>query len=127
MTAEHNRVLVVEDNENNMILMRYTLERGGYEVVPALTGEEGVRLCAENKYAFIIMDILLPGIDGLECTRQIRAGGKNQETPIIAMTSMAMTGDRETILAAGCDGYIEKPFDPLTVLAQIQEILSQLR
>lgn len=117
------KVLVVEDNAENLRLITYALERRGYEVITAGTGEEGVELAKKEKPFFIIMDILLPGIDGSEATRRIRASEVDREIPIIAMTSYAMLGDREKTLASGCNGYIEKPIDPLTVVDRIHEII----
>ncbi|NTU42953.1 MAG: response regulator [Nitrospirales bacterium] len=117
------KVLVIEDNGNNLKLITYTLKRSGYEVISAETGEKGIEMaCAESPF-FIIMDINLPGIDGIETTRRIRASQGDREIPIIAMTSYAMAGDRKTIMAAGCNGYIEKPIDPLTVMDKIHEII----
>lgn len=117
------RVLIVEDNKDNLQIITYALQRAGYEVVAAENGLEGVAKALETRPFFIIMDINLPGIDGIEATRQIRASQISGSTPIVAITSYAMTGDREKIMAAGCNGYIEKPFDPLTVVAQIHKFI----
>jgi len=117
------KVLVIEDNEDNLKLMTYALQRSGYEVVPAATGEGGIELALKEKPFFIIMDINLPGIDGIETTRRIRSSEIDGEIPIIAMTSHAMVGNRERIMAAGCNGYIEKPIDPLTIVDKIHEII----
>lgn len=117
------RVLVIEDNGDNLRLITYVLERAGYSVVAAATGEDGVKKALDGNFAFIVMDIQLPGIDGFEATRRIRASHGDDGIPIIAMTSYAMRGDREKALAAGCRGYIEKPIDPLTVLAEIEKII----
>jgi CheY-like chemotaxis protein len=116
-------VLVVEDNKDNLQIITYALQRSDYEVISAETGEQGVELAVARRPFFIIMDINLPGIDGIEATRQIRASGANGSIPIIAITSYAMRGDREQIMAAGCNGYIEKPFDPLTIVAQMHKII----
>jgi len=113
------RVLVIEDNMDNMRLITYALQKGGYEVVPAETGEEGVTLAIRERPYFIIMDINLPGIDGLEATRRIRASGAGGAVPIIAITSFAMYGDRSKVLEAGCTAYFEKPIDPLTIVERI--------
>lgn len=117
------KVLVVEDNQDNMRLITYALEHAGYEVIPAGTGEEGVELAIRERPFFIIMDINLPGIDGLEATRRIRASGANDHVPIIAITSFAMYGDRDKILAAGCTAYFEKPIDPLTIVGKIHAVI----
>lgn len=120
------RVLVVEDNADNLELIRLILVRSGYEVLTALTGEEGVVLALNERPDFILMDINLPGIDGLEATRQIRASESNGSIPIIAITSYAMRGDMEQILAAGCNGYFEKPIDPLRIMDDIHAILRRM-
>ncbi len=109
-------VLVVEDNADNLQIITYALQRDGYEVISAETGEDGVDMAIANLPFFIIMDINLPGIDGIEATRRIRASKSDGTIPIIAITSYSMRGDREKMMAAGCTGYFEKPFDPLTIV-----------
>jgi len=121
------KVLVVEDNKDNLRLISYALRRGGYEVVAAETGEEGAELARRETPLFIVMDIALPGIDGLETTRRIRESEAGSKVPVIAITSHAMPGDRQRILAAGCDGYLEKPIDYLTVVQTIHSILEGLK
>lgn len=116
-------VLVVEDNKDNLQIISYALQRAGYEVLAAETGEQGVAMAIARRPFFIVMDINLPGIDGIETTRRIRAAEIDGTIPIVAITSYAMRGDRERILAAGCNGYFEKPFDPLTIVAQIHKII----
>jgi CheY-like chemotaxis protein len=120
------RVLMVEDNADNLELIRLILVRSGYEVLTALTGEEGVALALSEHPDFILMDINLPGIDGLEATRRIRASESNGSIPIIAITSYAMRGDMEQILAVGCNGYFEKPIDPLRIMDDIHAILRRM-
>ncbi len=117
------RVLVVEDNRDNLDLIGYALKRAGYEVIAAETGEKGVALAIKEKPCFILMDINLPGIDGLEATRRIRNSEADGDIPIIAITSYAMRGDMQKVLAAGCNGYFEKPIDPLTITEQIHNLL----
>ena len=117
------RILVVEDNETNIYLISFILRKNGYEVTEARTGEEGVKLAIKDKPDLIIMDIQLPGIDGLEATRKIRESKVDGEIPIIALTSYAMTGDRERALKAGCTGYIEKPINPDTFISEIKKYL----
>jgi len=117
------RILVVEDNEKNMYLMRYILKSAGYGVIEAGSGEEGVELAIKEKPDLVIMDIQLPGIDGLEATRRIRESEAGGKIPIIAVTSYAMAGDRDRILKGGCTGYIEKPIDPETFLSEIEKHL----
>jgi len=119
------KVLVVEDNKDNLRLITYALERYGYEVVSAETGERGVELALSEHPFFIVMDINLPGIDGYETTRRIRASEANGNIPIIAITSYAMAGDMDRILAAGCTGYFEKPIDPLTIIEKIHALLRE--
>jgi len=116
-------VLVVEDNPDNQQIISYALQRAGYKVIAAETGEKGVELAIANHPGLILMDINLPGIDGIEATRRIRASDADGSVPIVAITSYAMRGDREKIMAAGCNGYFEKPFDPVTIVAQIHQLL----
>lgn len=115
-------VLVIEDNINNMRLITKLLLFHGYEVVKATSGEEGVKLAIDLKPDLILMDIKLPGIDGLETTKRIRASGADDNVPIIAITSFAMAGDREKYLKEGFTGYLEKPIDPYTIIKNIKEI-----
>ena len=117
------KVLVVEDNSDNLQIITYALKRSGYEVIAAATGEEGVELAIREKPFFIIMDIDLPGIDGLEATKRIRRSEADGNIPIIAITSFALRGDMEKVLEAGCNGYFEKPIDPLTIVNKIHKLL----
>jgi len=118
-------VLVVEDNEDNMALISFILEKTGYRVLKATRGEQGVALAIQHLPDFIILDIQLPDIDGLEVARRIRASPADGLIPIIAMTSYAMLGDREALLAAGCNGYIEKPIEAGRVVRQIRAIIGE--
>ena len=117
------RILVVEDNEKNMYLIGFILRNNSYEVIEAHTGEEGVELAKKEKPDLVLMDIQLPGIDGLETTRRIRESEVDSETPIVALTSYAMTGDKEKALNAGCTGYLEKPINPETFMTDIEKYL----
>ena len=117
------RILVVEDNETNMYLIRFILEKSGYEVIEAEEGTTGVELAIKEKPDLILMDIQLPDINGLEATKRIRASEADDDIPIIALTSFAMAGDREKALAAGCTGYIEKPINPGTFISEIEKYL----
>ena len=117
------KILVVEDNKINMYLSCRILKSSGYEVIEARSGEEGVELAIKEKPDLIIMDIQLPGIDGLETTKRIRESEANGEIPIIALTSYAMAGDRKKALKAGCTGYIEKPINPETFISEIKKFL----
>lgn len=118
-----NKVLVIEDNQDNLRLITYALERSGYEVIATGTGEEGVELAIRELPFFIVMDINLPGIDGLEATRRIRSSKADGTIPIIAITSFAMYGDRDKVLEAGCTAYFEKPIDPLTIVEKIHAVI----
>jgi CheY-like chemotaxis protein len=117
------RILVVEDNGTNMYLIGFILRKNGYEVLEAVTGEEGVELAIKEKPDLILMDIQLPGMDGLEATERIRESEADGEIPIVALTSYAMTGDRERALNAGCTGYIEKPINSETFMVEIEKYL----
>lgn len=120
------KVLVIEDNADNLRLIRYALQRAGYQVIAAEQGLRGVELAVSERPDFIIMDINLPDIDGLEATRRIRMSNAGSSIPIIAVTSYAMAGDMDHVLAAGCNGYFEKPIDPLTIVDRIHDLLEDL-
>ncbi len=113
------KILVVEDNEQNRYLMQYMLEKNGFSVVIGQSGAEGIAMALGERPDLILMDIQLPDMDGLEVTRRIRASEADGKIPIIAVTSFAMAGDREKALAAGCNGYIEKPINPETFLTEV--------
>jgi len=127
MNMPGKRVLIVEDNADNMELITFILENYGHQTIRAVDGLSGVTAAEIERFDFIILDIQLPDIDGTEVLRRVRAEGRNRQTPIIAMTSYAMSGDRESLMAAGCDGYIEKPIDPTLVIDQINAILEKHR
>lgn len=118
--------LVIEDNENNMVLMTRLLEKAGYRTLWAPTGKQGFEMALEQKPDFIILDIQLPDIDGLEVLHKIRTSEIGDTIPVIAVTSFAMAGDRERLLAAGCDEYIEKPIDPRRVISQIRHAIGEI-
>ena len=117
------RVLVVDDNESNIHLIRYILQRGGYEVIEARDGYEGVKLAVKEKPDLILMDIQLPGMDGLEATQRIRESEANGDIPIIALTSFAMPADKDKAMAAGCTSYIPKPIDVNHFITEIEKYL----
>ncbi|MCB2180676.1 MAG: response regulator [Desulfobulbaceae bacterium] len=119
-------VLVVEDNQDNLELISIALRRSGYKVISAETGEMGVEITLRKRPYFVVMDIDLPGIDGFEATRRIRASKANGDIPIIAITSFAMRGDKEKIMAMGCNAYFEKPINPLTIVDDIEKIVQEL-
>lgn len=116
-------VLVVEDQEDNRRIMRDLLTSGGYEVMEAVTGEEGVAAAESHRPDLILMDIQLPGVDGYEATRQIKANPDLHHIPIIVVTSYALSGDDVKAYEAGCDDYVSKPFSPRELLAKIREYL----
>ena len=117
------RILVVEDHEENRRILRLLLTKAGFELIEAETGEDGVRLAATERPDLILMDIQLPGLDGYEATRQIKADPALRTIPIIAVTSYALSGDDQKALAAGCDAYVTKPFSPRALLGKIREYL----
>ena len=117
-------VLVVEDNEANQLLARCVLEREGYRVEVAGAADEALEKVGEKVPNLILMDIQLPGQDGLSLTRLLKASPSTANVPIIALTADAMMGDREATIAAGCAGYIAKPIDTTKFGDQIREILA---
>ena len=117
-------ILIVEDEPRNLKLLRDLLQRFGYEILEASDGEQGVKLAGEKIPDMILMDIMMPKMDGLEATRIIKADEKTKHIPIIALTSYAMKGDREKTIEAGCDGYIAKPIDIKEVLKAIEHYLT---
>jgi CheY-like chemotaxis protein len=114
-----NRVLVIEDNEQNMYLIHFLLEANGHTVIEAMNGPDGIERAQDANPDIILLDIQLPGMDGYEIARIIRKTPGLEQIPIIAVTSYAMAGDREKILAAGATDYIEKPINPATFVKQI--------
>lgn len=114
-------ILVIEDTDDNRQIVRDLLGSVGLVVVEAATGEAGLQLAAENPPDLILMDIQLPGIDGLETTRRLKTNPALRDIPVIAVTSYSMSGDEEKCRAAGCDNYIAKPFSPRSLLGLIQD------
>jgi CheY-like chemotaxis protein len=119
------RILLVEDNEMNRDMLSRRLARRGYEVVLAVDGEEGIAKARAEAPALILMDMSLPGLDGWEATRRIKAGADTAAIPVIALTAHAMAGDREQALAAGCDDFDTKPVDLARLLAKIEALLGR--
>ena len=117
------RILVIEDTEDNRRIIRDLLTNFGYELIEAADGVEGVALAEAQRPDLILMDIQLPGVDGYEATRRIRAIPGLARVPIIAVTSYALSGDEAKARAAGCDGYVAKPFSPRQLLAKVREFL----
>jgi two-component system cell cycle response regulator DivK len=122
MTAQQT-VLVVDDNEDNRRILRDLLRSVGYGVIEATTGEDGVATAKARTPDLILMDIQLPGIDGYEATRRIKADDTLRPIPLIVVTSYALSGDDAKALAAGADAYVAKPFSPRAMLAKIREYL----
>ena len=117
------RILIVEDQEDNRKILRDLLTSAGFDLVEAITGEDGVRLAEAERPDLILMDIQLPGLDGYEATRRIKANPALRHTPIIAVTSYALSGDDVKAREAGCDAYVTKPFSPRALLAKVRGYL----
>ena len=117
------KILVIEDNEQNMYLVTFILEKHGYQVVQAWDGREGIELAGRETPALILLDIQLPEMDGYAVAGALRSNPALADVPIVAVTSYAMVGDREKVLAAGCTGYIEKPINPETFMGQVESYL----
>ena len=117
------KILIIEDNEQNLYLETFILQKNGHEVLQARNGEKGIALAAQTEPDLILLDIQLPGMDGYTVSEELRKNPKLANTPIIAVTSYAMPGDRERILAAGCTSYIEKPINPDTFHMEIAQFL----
>ncbi len=118
-------ILVVEDNERNRRLVRDVLTFKGYTIIEAETGEDGVRLARERLPRLILMDIQLPGIDGVEALRRIRAEATTRAIPVIAVTASAMDRDRRIIMEAGFDGYQSKPLNVKEFVAAVEAMLAR--
>jgi len=117
------RILIVEDTEDNRQIMRDVLSNAGYNLIEAQTGEEGVTMAGAHRPDLILMDIQLPVLDGYEATRRIKGDPALRHIPIIAVTSYALSGDEAKTRAAGCDGYVAKPFSPRQLLLKVREFL----
>jgi two-component system cell cycle response regulator DivK len=122
-----SRVLLIEDNEQNRYLTTFLLERHGYTVEVAGDGPTGIRMAVESPPDLILLDIQLPTMDGYAVARSLRGVPSLDPTPIVAVTSYAMVGDREKCLEAGCSGYIEKPIDPETFVGQVEAVVAEYR
>lgn len=117
------KLLIIEDNEQNMYLMAYLLVSGGFEVMRAFNGIDGIRIALDSIPDMILLDIQLPTMSGYEVAEEMRKHESLREIPIIAVTSYAMPGDKERIISAGATGYIEKPINPDTFISQLQDFL----
>ncbi|WP_457573063.1 response regulator [Desulfolithobacter sp.] len=117
------KILIIEDNEQNLYLITFLLESVDFVVLQARDGQQGLEVAAAEHPDLILLDIQLPLMDGYEVARRLKQQKETAAIPIVAVTSYAMAGDRETILAAGSEGYIEKPIDPDSFVAQVQQYL----
>ena len=117
------KILVVEDNEFNLKLVRALLQIKDYTVIEAMDAETGIKLAKKHCPNLILMDIQLPGLDGLSATRILKEDKKTRDIPIVAVTSFAMEGDEQKTMDAGCTGYISKPLDTRTFLDEVDTFL----
>lgn len=119
------KILLIEDNELNRDMLSRRLQKRGYEVVMAVDGETGVAMAQAEAPGVILMDVSLPGIDGWEATRRLRAAPETRHIPIVALTAYAAPGDRDRALTAGCDDFDTKPIELPRLLAKIEMLLKQ--
>jgi len=120
------RILVIEDQEDNRKILRDLLTSADFEVIEAEDGEAGLAAAATHRPDLILMDIQLPGLDGYEATRRLKADAALRAIPVIAVTSYALGGDADRARAAGCDAYISKPYSPRQLLAKVREHLAPI-
>ncbi|PYN81497.1 MAG: response regulator [Candidatus Rokuibacteriota bacterium] len=118
-------ILIVEDNDKNLKLVRDVLQHRGYQTIEAGTGEDGVRLAKERHPDLVLMDILLPGIDGIAALGQLRADAATRAIPVIAVTASVMTHDRKKVMDAGFDGYQSKPIKVKEFIEAVREMLDR--
>ena len=118
-------ILIVEDNENNRMLVRDVLQSRGYRTEETDTGEEGLRLAQASRPALILMDIQLPGINGMEALKRLRADAATREIPVMAVTASAMTHDRQKIMASGFDAYQSKPINVREFVEAVRAVLAK--
>ena len=117
------RILIVEDTEDNRRIMRDLLSNAGFEIIEAYDGQAAIAAASKHVPDLILMDIQLPVLNGYEAIRRIKADARLRSIPIVAVTSYALSCDKESARAAGCDRYVAKPFSPLQLLATIRELL----
>ncbi len=117
------RILIVEDNPANLELMSYLLSAYGHKVLAAESGREGLQIAARENPDLIVCDVQLPDIDGFEVARWVKSHPQLRAIPLVAVTALAMVGDRDRVLAAGCDGYLSKPIDPEAFVRQMESFL----
>jgi CheY-like chemotaxis protein len=120
-------VLIIEDNEKNRKLVRDVLQVKGYQTIESESAEAGIKLALDKSPALILMDIQLPGIDGITALKQLRADPKTKSIPVIAITASAMTHNRQTLLAEGFDGYQTKPIGLRDFLGEVERVLAARR
>ncbi len=120
----NRQILLIEDNEQNRYLVTFLLQARGWEIIHAGDGPAGIAMAARLDPALILLDIQLPGMDGYAVAHALRATPGLEVTPMVAVTSYAMPGDRERCLEAGCTGYLEKPIDPLTFAAAVESFIA---
>jgi two-component system cell cycle response regulator DivK len=118
------RILVVEDTEDNRRILRDLLTHAGFELIEACDGESGVAVAEAERPDLILMDMQLPLLNGYDATRRIKANPATRHIPIIAVTSYALSGDEAKAVAAGCDGYVAKPFSPRDLLARVRALMT---
>jgi two-component system, cell cycle response regulator DivK len=117
------KILIIEDNEQNLYLETFILEKNGHQIIQARSGEKGIALALQERPDLILLDIQLPGMDGYAVAQELRKNPVITDIPIVAVTSYAMTGDRERVLEAGCSGYLEKPINPDTFHLEVLQHL----
>ena len=125
--SDAQTILLIEDNEQNRYLATYLLEHAGFKIVSGDSGSQALALVEELTPDTILLDIQLPGMDGYQVARELRARESLKRIPIIAVTSYAMVGDEEKALQAGCTGYLEKPIDPDTFVSRITALIAMGR
>lgn len=116
-------IVIVDDDDHSLYLSRFLLEKRGYRVVEARNGREGIDAARRENPALVVLDIQLPQMNGYEVAGQLNRDPETADIPIVVVTSFAMPGDKEGILASGCDGYIEKPIDPDTFVSEVEKFL----
>jgi len=119
------KALIIEDNEQNMYMLTFLLEKNGYQVYQAFNGRDGMNAAIKHLPDIILLDIQLPEMDGYEIARKLRQRNDLDHVPIVAVTSHAMVGDREKVMASGATGYIEKPIDPDNFVQQMESYFSE--
>jgi CheY-like chemotaxis protein len=117
-------ILIIEDNEKNRKLVRDVLQVKGYKTIESETAEEGLKLALEKSPALVLMDIQLPGMDGITALKQLRANPQTKGIPVIAVTASAMTNNRQAMLAEGFDGYQSKPISVKDFLGELERVLA---